>query len=254
MRLQELFETTEEDRALISLSSSIYNKVKAYSNTDLDYDDESDESLRLGKIGELFNTPISILDNINLELQGGEPFLIRARVDLSKHASSTQVYGLWEPETQSIILNIDYLDTEKVKTVITHELRHALDDYKSKFKTADDDTRYTTPKKREQRKDPESMLYYKSRPDEINARFLEALDILVKRIPKWYNRLQPGEIKRQVSIDFINLLSKYEIAELFPEKTKSADYKRLVKRGYDTIQKEMKYVELQTGKIATGSW
>jgi hypothetical protein len=82
---------------------------------------------------------------------------------------------------------------------------------------------------------------------------------LSKRIPQWYNKLDAKDIKKQLSTDFKNLLNKYEIADIFPEKTQSSDYKRLVKRAYDFMQKEMAHVESElakkgTPKKATGSF
>jgi hypothetical protein len=38
------------------------------------------------------------------------------------------------------------------------------------------------------------------------------------------------------------LLSAYDISTLFPEREKSKDYKRLIKRAVDFIQKEISYV------------
>ena len=60
MRLQELFETTEEDRALISLSSAIYARLQQYINIDQDYTDEDDEVVAIGRMGDIFDTPIGV--------------------------------------------------------------------------------------------------------------------------------------------------------------------------------------------------
>lgn len=253
MRLQDLFETTEEDRALISLSSSIYNKVKSYA--------ELDQPIRLGKIGDMFDTPINALNDISVELLGGKDFIQKSLDDgeLSSDYDGKEVWAFFEEDTNTIFLNSDFLERPRIKTTITHELRHALDYVKSNAYPGDAN-RYFTPKKKEHRKDdPYSTLNYRAQPAEINARFVEMLDILSKRIPKWYDKLDASEIKPQLTTDFKNLLNKYEIADIFPEKTQSPDYKRLVKRAYDFMQKEMAYVESELAKqgapkVATGSF
>jgi phage terminase Nu1 subunit (DNA packaging protein) len=42
--------------------------------------------------------------------------------------------------------------------------------------------------------------------------------------------------------DLTHLLLKYEIADLFPERTQSPDYKRLIKRAVDFIDKEIAHL------------
>ncbi len=259
MRLQELFETTEEDRALVSLSHALYQKLQPYVGVDPDYTDEDQELISLGKIGELFDTPLTVLNNVNIDLQGGEPFERRAS-GISAEDEFTgpegQTLAMWNPPTNSIVFNLDYLDNGRLRPIITHELRHALDEYKSNWQTGQ---KYFTPKKKSHRKqDPYSDKSYIAQPAEINARFLEVLDILTNRIKAAYN-LPPDQIKGKILTDFKNLLAKYKITELFPEGTDSPDYKRLLKRGYDYIQKEMNHIESELQKsgqpkTTQGSW
>ncbi len=250
MRLQVLFETTEEDRALISLSSAIYDKVISHT--------ELDQPINLGKVGDIVDTPLHALNDVSIELRSGDDFLKRIDADPVSNIGK-DVFAAYDDDTNSVILNFDHLDKHRSKTAITHELRHALDNIKSETKFIDN-KRYFTPKKKEHRKDdPYSTLKYRAQPAEINARFTELLDILSKRIPKWYDKLDASEIKPQLTTDFNNLLNKYEIADIFPEKTKSPDYKRLVKRAYDFMQKEMTHIESElakkgTPKKATGSF
>lgn len=271
MRLQELFETTEEDRALISLSSSIYELLKPYMGSDnTKYDDPAQELIHVGMIGDLFDTPVVTLNDVNIDLQSGIPFWERSKDSAStdEFDGSKQILAFWDEPTKTIVLNLDHIDASRMKTTITHELRHALDEVKSgsfppspKNKTPDITNRYFTPKKKEHRKhDPYSTVQYRAMPAEINARFVEILDVLANRIiPLRYEKVEPQLIKRQLSRDFSNLLTKYEIADLFPEKTASKDYKRLVKRAYDFMQKEISHIESAlektgTPKTATGSW
>lgn len=271
MRLQELFETTEEDRALISLSSSIYGLLTPYiGEANITYDDAEQKLVHIGKIGDMFDTPITALADVNIDLQRDEPFWERSKDSTSSDEfdGSKQILAFWDEPTKTIVLNLDHISTNRMKTTITHELRHALDEAKSgsfppspRNKTPDTTNRYFTPKKKEHRKsDPYSTVQYRAMPAEINARFVEILDILANRmIPRRYGEVAPHLIKRQLSRDFNNLLVKYEIADLFPEKTASKDYKRLIKRAYDFMQKEVSHFEstlAQTSDpvVATGTW
>lgn len=252
MRLQELFETSEEDRELISLSSAVYDKVKPYIDSDIN------ELVRIGKIGDIMDTHLPEVNNISIELEGGDAFMQRA-IDPGEDPAvyeGKELLAFYEEDTRTVVLNSDFLGRQRMKTSITHELRHALDEIKSGSYPGNA-KRYFTPKKKEHRKDdPYSTAQYRAQPAEINARFVEVLDILSKRIPKWYAAIDGKDIKKQLSTDFKNLLNKYEIADLFPEKTQSRDYKRLVKRAYDFMQKEIDHIESQPNatKKATGSW
>ena len=98
-----------------------------------------------------------------------------------------------------------------------------------------------------------------AQPAEINARFIEAIDTLVNLIPKRYRTLPASEIKSKLKTDLLSLLNKHNIAEFFPTKDKSPDYKRLVKRGMSMLEKEMQYHEQQLSqagivKNVTGNW
>ena len=251
MRLQELIETADEDRALISLSSAIYDKVKPYINSE-DYPEH------IGKVGDIFDTPITALNDIKIDIAGGDEFMKRS-IDPGEDPAmyeGKELLAFYEEDTRTIVLNAEFLDRQRMKTTITHELRHALDEIKSGSYPGNA-KRYFTPKKKEHRKDdPYSTAQYRAQPAEINARFVEVLDILSKRIPKWYAAIDGKDIKKQLSTDFKNLLVKFEIADLFPEKTQSRDYQRLVKRAYEFMQKEIDHTESlsNTTNKATGSW
>ena len=148
------------------------------------------------------------------------------------------------------MFNIDYLDSDRMRTTITHELRHALDEYKSgsyppspKNKTPELTNRYFTPKKKEHRKDdPYSTAQYRAQPAEINARFTEVLDTLATRIIPRANKLSSDQARPKIMHDLNHLLIKYGIADLFPERTQSRDYKRLIKRAVDFIDKELAHL------------
>lgn len=259
MRLQELFlvETTEEDRALISLSSSVYSYIKKYAGKRL----KDGEIVDVGTIGQLFNTPINILDPVRIQLWSHNDILKQ----FPRQASSADIedpelegeddrniLGFWDPKEELVALNVDYLESHGLKGAVTHELRHALDDYKSEFR-AGSSTRYGTPRKKEHRKDLSNDPYasdlekkkpYHAKPAEINARFAEVLHGVTAQIQHILKR-SPENVRPRVMAVFKKLLDMKHIAHLFPEKEQSRDYKRLVKRGIDFIEKELVYVQSQ---------
>ena len=244
MKLFELFitETPEEDRAIVSLSSAIYGYIQQFDN---------ETTISLGKIGKLFNTPLNVLDNITLQLADTKSFDQAYEQSAGEPVNPNSIgYGFWDPAAETIFLNSAHL--KDIKTIISHELRHALDDYKSEFKAGDSES-YFSPRK-QKHKNADRMTNYNAQRGEINARFLQVLDILARRINMAYKNLPPDQIKSRIMTDFTNLLNKFKISYLFPEKEKSEDYKRLMKRAYDFIQKESSHVEAITGKKATGNW
>ena len=246
MKLLELFvtETTEEDRALVPLSSAIYKTlIQPQIDTDIDYTDEDRELLKLGKIGDHFDTPFTNLNDINIEIQGGVPFTKRI-VGLSD--PTRMILAAWDYDTNSIVFNQDYLDADRIPTVVTHELRHALDDKKSNGKAGHPDNAYARPRKREYARDKEES--YKARRDEINARFTEVMHIMMNLIPKRIARYGSDNIMPQLQRDLNALLMKYEILQYFPERTASPDFKRLIKRAMDMITKELNHIASQQSK------
>jgi hypothetical protein len=71
MRIHELIvETAEDDRAIMSLADVIYDYLQQYADTELDYDETG--VIHIGKIGDLFDTPIPSMDTIRLEISSDE--------------------------------------------------------------------------------------------------------------------------------------------------------------------------------------
>ncbi len=158
--------------------------------------------------------------------------------------------GMWIAANDDLVLNMEYLGTNTLKSVIAHELRHALDDYKSDFKTSDFERKYNKPKKEYQgvTADPEKgNAEYLSQPAEINARFVQVLHDLVPVI-KRAAALDTVKGKQLVDRAFQKLLDSHQISMLFPEKTASKQYKRLVKRGVDFMQRELEYAKSELNK------
>jgi len=245
MRLVELFiiETTEEDRAIISLSGPMYSFLQKYADQDLDWDDENTETLYLGKIGQFFDTPFDGIDNIGIAIQSDSSLLDRIRKEHPKTKDAPA--GLWDANTKTIIFNSDYLSTDFMKSTIVHELRHMLDDIKSEFRVAGSKG-YSTPRDKEYRKtkdDPHAPnMEYLAQPAEINARFLQVLNALIPKIKRLAS--QP----RLEARDKLHKILRYEmdmhdVAGMFRDKNNSPDYKRLMKRGADFIDKELAHVQ-----------
>lgn len=267
MRLQELFliETTEEDRAIISLSHAISDYINSHydnedmddlssDNPDFDFDDDEldiggdeDKPIDVGTIGQLFDTPLEILNPITIQLQSDYGIRQRRKKDTGsdviRRPGEEDIMGLWYNTEKLMILNKDYLGSNDLKSVVSHELRHALDDFKSGFK-ANVSKKYSTPRDKAHRKvtnDPYvGNVSYLAEPAEINARFLQVLHAMVPVIQRAM-KLAPEKIKPFIMSKFKQGLEDNRIAELFPQKEKSKDYKRLMKRGIDFIQKEMNH-------------
>lgn len=240
MKLLELFitETTEEDRAIISLSSAVYNHIRKY----IDYiDPENPEPIDVGKIDDFCTTPLDGMEDIHLELQSGDAFGRRVAKIKEVDYDGKNPRGLWLKEIPAIVLNADFLDNERIKSTIVHELRHALDDLKSSGK-ANSSNKYRTPKKKEYRKkDPYYPdIPYLAEPAEINSRFAQVLDSLVSGIAD-NSELPNDQLRTKMHRELKRLLKVNRIARFFPEKEKSRDYKRLIKRAVDMIDKEISY-------------
>lgn len=255
MRYSEIItETTEEDRALISLSRPIFSRIQDFSVIPL----EKGKVFNVGKIGDLFDTPINILDPVLISIWTNED-IIEDYVDEDKQSeylsddAKRHVYGLWDANLNTIILNYDYIASNSIKSVITHELRHALDDYKSEFR-ANRSKKYSTPKNKMHRRDYGDDPYvdpalkarpYLARPAEINARFAEVLHGITSQVQHAGKKVDPSGLRDRVIWSLDKLMDQRHIKELFPEKEKSRAYKRLMKRAVDFVDKEIAYYKSQ---------
>lgn len=241
-------ETINDDRALISLSTSLYTYLyNNYAESEPDFDNEDDENsgiIRVGRIGDILDTPLEILNKINIILVPDDEISNLARDDDEVlKTTPNHLWGFWHSTDNTVVLNYDMLHNNYMKEVITHELRHALDDYKSQFK-AGQSQKYFTPKNKQHLKtdnifDP-SHPSYLAQPAEINARFLQVLHRLVPIIRRQV-RIDPVTAKSKIDHELITLMNTNHIIELFPEKEKSKDYKRLMSRAAQFIQREIEY-------------
>lgn len=256
MRLVELFikETAEEDRAIISLAGPIYNLLQNYADQDLDFEDEGQESIIVGKIGDFFDTPFEGIDNITIEIQSDAALLRRAK---REHPDTKDAPGgIWDANTKTLIFNSDYLSTGFMKSTIAHELRHMLDDIKSNFKVAAS-KKYSTPKDKRFRSGKSlpgekhlssASMSYLAQPAEINARFIQALNDLIPIIKRLSN-LPNNQARAKLHRYLVGLMDKHQILDMFRDKDRSPDYKRLLKRGADFIDKELAHQQSKTKQI-----
>jgi len=240
MRLREIYliETTEEDRAIVSLASALSNLLTTK------YDNHIGP---VGTIGELVDTPLTICNSITIELDNEQGIQQRMKDSFPDDVTKlgTDVEGIWYADDKTIVIDEEYLGSSYLQSVLAHELRHALDDFKSDFK-ANVSSSYSTPKKKEFRNvtnDPYvGNMAYIAEPAEINARFLQVLDQLTTTIRQSV-KLYPNDPKPAIMKEFKNILAHYHISDLFPEKELSKDYKRLMKRAIDYIEKELAHLQ-----------
>jgi hypothetical protein len=241
MRIHELIvETAEEDRAIMSLADVIYDYLQKYADTELDYDETG--VIHIGRIGDLFDTPIPAIDRIRLAISTDEAIVDLARRLHGKATSEDSHLGEWDPGEKAISLNADYLSTNRMRTIIAHELRHAMDDIKSSDR-ANQSTRYSTARNPADQEDPDTA--YRAQPAEINARFIEALHFVAPIIPKLAN-LDPAAFRTKMTAYLNRAFEVKQIADIYPEKTDNPHYKRLLQRAWDFINKELAHVKSKT--------
>lgn len=231
MKIYELLiESVDEDRAILSLASSIYSYIQRYSNS-------NEDTIDIGKISDIFDTPLEILNDVKISLMNDN--------DIKDIVGQKSAVGLWKGNTDDIILNKDYLTSHTLKSAIAHELRHALDDYKSNFNANRKDSRYTKPV---DKKFVNTDLDYYAEPAEINARFLQILHYMIpviKRASKLTSEQQDNLIKNSLNKAF----DFYKMNEIFPEKYKSKYYRRLFNRSLDFIEKELEYLKSNDNNV-----
>jgi len=245
MRIQELLvETAEDDRAILSLADAIYNYLQSYADTELDYDETG--VIHIGRIGDLFDTPIEILNSVRLEITPDEAIVDLARRLYGRATPADSHFGQWDPMNKAISLNADYLSSKRMRNVIAHELRHAMDDAKS-LNRANQSTRYRTARSVQHQADQDGA--YQAQPAEINARFVEALNLLVPVIAK-LSTLDSTSFRTKMTAYLNRAFELKDIADYYPEKTANAHYRRLLQRAWDFINKELAHVKSQSSDTA----
>lgn len=216
MKLHQILETADDDRAIIALARAIWLKA-----VEAEREADDDASINMGTIGDFVETPLTDVHDIGVLIMD----------DALMDTIGTGV-AFWDPDRDLIILRKSRIPDKRAQLDIAHELRHALDDMKSNY-AATDSSRYSTAPAG---KDP-----YLAQPAEINARFVEALNVLaafMKRVVKE----NPLTAKQRALERLPELLQAKRITTVFPERDKSPQYKRLLRRAVDFINKEFAHL------------
>jgi len=237
MFLREIFlsETANEDRAIVSLAGAVSKMIRQKYPPGT----APDESVDLGKVSDYLNTPLEALGDISIVINPQDELLDDPA---TKNQTGTVVDGVWDPSTTTVHVSDRVLKKadQSLLRILTHEFRHALDDIKSNFR-AGKSKRYDTPKNKEYR-NADSHQRYLASPAEINARFAEVMSLMVLSIQKLVKEISdPNQIKKQAYADLDRFMKAKKVSSLFPEKEKSKDYKRLMSRAVDFIDKELAY-------------
>jgi hypothetical protein len=249
--IQELDETSEDDHALAQIAQGVVDNLRSgkiskfqkyldrlRTNTPTKADNTT--GVKLGLLGKVIKTkPTStaiqeILDTVTLITV----------MDLPK-AEGT--YNKDSKELKLVIIPYklagggeEYI--QKLKSVLIHELRHALDDVKSQghFRRRHGRGPYTAYRGQDQHDVP-----WAKRPLEWNAIYTQVTQRLynnlveIKRVsPKSYNNIDNDYIARMVA----GFLERFNgRGSPFPEGSKDPNYRRMFNRLYDfsisTLQK-----------------
>lgn len=226
-----IVETTEHDSIMLKMAKAIHKIIQKYDEDLIIYR----KGKYLGKIETLTNvqkdTPLEILNPIHVELVNDEI--------INRIGNGDAIRALWNPENKTIYLNTEYITDPRMRRLISHEIRHALDDFLADFGAGE---RYTTPKDKQFRyygKDPKKKFaHYQARPDEINARFTEVLDLLDDVIDNAIRNKTPNIFEYLIT-KFKKYLESKDITKYFPQGTQSNDYRRLYKRGISYIMNKI---------------
>lgn len=236
MKLVELIvETTEHDSIMLKMAKTIHKIIQKYDEDFTVYR----QGKYLGKLETLTNiqkdTPLEILNSVHVELVNDNT--------INRIGNGNSIRALWNPDNKTIYLNTEYITDPRMRRLISHEIRHALDDFLSDF---DVGQRYSTPKDKQFRyygKDPKKKFaHYQARPDEINARFTEVLDLLDDVIDNAIKNKTPN-IFEYLMNKFKKYLESKDITKYFPQGIQSNDYRRLYKRGIAYIMHKINEIE-----------
>ena len=218
-----LTETTDEDRALSSLAKTLFTVVTRFSST-------NPKGGVVGRIGKIVDTPLVALSKIKIKVLPNTKFYRELGEDLPPEGKAP-ASGFWDPNTDTIVLNMYYENSLRWHKTIVHEMRHALDDVKSEYR-ASDKNRYS------QHRDG-----YLHTPMEIHARYLAGVHMALQRLKRMYNA---GDSKQQVLASLpgiINdVLDANQITRVLPGRYNDPAYKRLASRAYQLLSTEVNHI------------
>jgi hypothetical protein len=143
--------------------------------------------------------------------------------------------GFWDANNRTIYINAQLTVGPNGKTTIinnlVHELRHALDDTKSGH-YAGISPKYT----RGNKNAGNEYTKYLSQPNEMSARYAEAMHSLEPMIMQWKQRAPSTQ---ELYDAIANAFDKAYITHMFPEKERSLKYKRFFKRAVEFVNHEI---------------
>jgi len=232
MRFNEFVtETAEEDRAIVSLALELTKYLQKYS--------KATRSVEVGKIDDIVDTPLTALSNIKIHLATPKDianWYNDLEPDPAQHISGDRLLGMWDANSDTIYLNLKSLTDKSIRRTVAHELRHALDDIKSNY-AAGTSFRYSDrPRNRSSATDR-----YRSTGAEINARFAEVLYAMTRYI-EYAKKNEIPNPREFIMEKFHKIMDQLHIYNYFPEKEKSKQYKQLIKRAVNFIDKELAHV------------
>lgn len=238
MRFKEyLVETVIEEKSIIKISNIISNYLNSNEKriTREIYKDKNKWTWvgrkDIGKIKDILRKTISVSEINNLLNIFSEKFF-NIKILVKDKIDNDDTIGEWNSDYNLITLKLSLLtQRDELRSFLVHELRHALDTFKG---ASNPESLYWSPRNKTNITNDEHELYQNSR-SEINARFSQALDSINKQLnsPFW----EEGVYNTKSIQSLVNAKFKsYDIAYLFPEKTESKEYKRLVKRAVEYIQ------------------
>lgn len=221
-----LLETTNEDRALSSLTTALYQVTRRYAAT-------HPNGGLLGKIEDLVDTPLIALNTVSIRLLPNKLFY--AALDGSDtSAEGTGVMGFWDPSEETVVLNMEYVADPRWNKTIAHELRHALDDVKSGYNVADDSGYVNHPK---------GELHA---PHEINARYMAGMHAALLKIQRMRNEgATEQDVRSKLPSIVGHALDANNITRVMPDRYNNPAYKRLASRAYQLLSTEVDHLYRQ---------
>ena len=150
---------------------------------------------------------------------------ISRRVRIPKtQGLSVNATAAYDPDTRTILVP---KEPRQLESEIVHELRHALDDVKSAGKFLQG-RKTSTP-----RSLTSTSSAYLSTPVEINARFTQAIQSIVKDL----QGTSPSheEIMQAIKVEFL----AQDITQFFPKRMADPDYRRLLTRALSYLESRL---------------
>lgn len=207
-----LMETVQDDQAISTIATEITDYIKDNSE---DFELNS-KAIPISELIDFDPTDDSIEKLLAIKIEFGH-------IEFG-HIGPNNAFGVYKHATKTIKINSEFLDMQlwdSIETNIVHELRHALDDIKSKGKL------YKSkhlPRYRSARNSDD----INSAPAEINARLQQAQHRMKGKI----KRLSGIPTSSELTKIIFKCLKRYDLLDYFPEGTADPAFKRIVGRMY----------------------